>query len=74
LATSIRAHYSVRLRGIRGSRLYYKAPFDDEINLIEARYRDVNEQVNFGVYIRDLDKDEVEMLTMGERILFAAKL
>jgi hypothetical protein len=36
--------------------LYQEAPFEDEFNLIEAKCRGVGEQVNFGVYIRDLDK------------------
>jgi hypothetical protein len=35
---------------------------------------DVNEHINIEVYIGDLDKDEVDVLTMQERILFAAKL
>ena len=51
-----------------------ETPFEDEFHLIEARCRGVNEQVNVGVYIRDLDKDEVEVLAMQERILFVAIL
>ena len=31
-------------------------------------------KLNVRVYIRDLDKDEVEVFAMQERILFAAKL
>jgi hypothetical protein len=62
------------MRGILRSRLYQEAPFEDEFNLIEAKCRGVDEQVNFRVYIRNLDKYEVELLTMQERISFAAKL
>jgi hypothetical protein len=51
-----------------------RVPFEDEFDLIEAECRGVNEQVNVGVHIRDLDKDKVEVLTMQERISFAAKL
>ena len=74
MATSIRAQCNARPRGFLGSRLCQEAPFEDEFDLIEAKCRGVNEQVNVGVYIRDLDKDEVEVLTMQERISFAAKL
>ena len=71
--TSIKAQCSARMRGILGSRLCQEAPFEDEFDLIEAKCRGVNEQVNFGVYIGDLDKCEVEVLTMQERIFLAAK-
>ena len=66
MTTSIRAQCSARPRGILGSRLYQAAPVKDEIDLIEAKYWGVNKQVNFGVYIRDLNKDEVEVLEMQE--------
>jgi len=74
LTTSIRTKCSARMRVILGSRLCQEAPFEDEFDLIEAKGRGVNEQVNFGIYIRDLDKYEVEVLTMQERISFTAKL
>ena len=51
-----------------------EAPFYNEFELIAAKCRGVNEQVNFGVYIRDLNKDEVEVLAMQEQILFVATL
>ena len=37
---------------------------EDEFDLIEAKYGGVNEQVVVRVYIRDLDKNEVEVLTI----------
>ena len=40
------------------------APLKDECDLIKAKGRGVNEQVNVRIQIRDLDKDEVEVLTM----------
>jgi hypothetical protein len=46
----------------------------DEFDLIEAKCHGVNEQVNFRVYIRNLNKNEEEMLTMHEKLLFVAKL
>jgi len=52
------------MRGILGSRLYQEGLFDNEFNLIETKCKGVNEQVHFGVYIKDLDKYEVELLTM----------
>ena len=73
LATSIRVLCSVRLRGILESRLCQESPLEDEFDIIEAKCWGVNEQVNVAVYIWDLNKDEVEVLTMQERILFAAK-
>ena len=73
MTTSITTKCSARIRRIIGSILCQEAPFNNEFNLIGAKYRDVNDQVNFGVYIRDLDKYKVEVLTMQERILFAAK-
>ena len=73
MATSIRAQCSARLRGILGSRLCQEAPFKDEFDLIEAKCRGVNEQVNARVYIRDLNKDEIDVLTMKERITFEAE-
>jgi hypothetical protein len=62
------------MRVILGSRLCQEAPFEDEFDLFQAKGRGVNEQINYGIYIRDLDKYEVEVLTMQERILFVAKL
>jgi hypothetical protein len=62
------------MRVILGSRLCQEAPFKDEFDLIEAKDRGVNEQVNFRIYIRNLDKYEVEVHTILERIAFAAKL
>ena len=49
LTTSIGTKCSARLRGILGSRLCQEAPFEDEFDLIEAKGRGVNEQVNFGI-------------------------
>ena len=72
--TSINVQCSARMRGILGSTLCQEAPFENEFDVIEAKCRGVNEQVNFGVYIGDLDKYEVEVFTMQERISFAAKL
>jgi hypothetical protein len=54
--------------------LYQEAPFENEFDLIETKSRSVNEQVNFGVYIRDLDKYEVEVFIVQEQISFVAKL
>jgi hypothetical protein len=61
------------MRVILGSRLCQETLFENEFDLIEAKGRGVIEKVNLGVYIRDLDKYEVEMLTMHEQILFEAK-
>ena len=47
--TSIRAQCSARMRRILGSRLCQEAPFEDEFDLIKAKGRGVNEQVNFGI-------------------------
>ena len=74
LTTSIRTKCSARERRILGSRLCQNAPFENEFDLIEAKGRGVNEQVNFGIYIRHLDKYEVEVFTvftMQKQILFA---
>jgi hypothetical protein len=68
LTTFIMIKCSARMRVIQGSRLCQEAPFENEFNLIEFKSRDVNEQVNFRVYIRDLDKYEVDVLRMQERI------
>ena len=38
MATSIRAQCNARLRGILGSRLCQEAPFEDEFDLIEAKF------------------------------------
>ena len=56
------------MKGILGKKLCQEAPFKDEFDLIEAKCRGVNEQVNFGVYITHLDKYEVKVFTMQERI------
>lgn len=40
------------------------APLEDELDLIELKCWGVNEQVNIRIYIGNLDKDEVEVLTM----------
>ena len=72
--TYFRAQYSAKMKGILGKRLYQEAPFEDEFDLIEAKGRGVNEQINFGIYIRYLDKYEIKVFTMHERISFAAKL
>jgi hypothetical protein len=74
LTTSIRIKCSARMRRILGSRLCLEAPLEDEYDLIKAKVRAMNEQIHFGVYIKNLDKYEVEVLTMQERIAFAAKL
>ena len=66
MTTSIRTKYSARMRVILGSRLYLEAPFENDFDLIESKDRGVDEQVNFGVYIKDLHKYEVEVLTMLE--------
>ena len=51
-----------------------KTPFQfNEFDLIEAKCWGVNEHVNVKVYIRDLNKDEIEVLTMKEQITFAAE-
>ena len=44
MTISMRAQCSAWLRGILRSRLYQKAPFEDEFDLIEAKCRGVNEQ------------------------------
>ena len=64
MATSIMEQCSARLRGILGSRLCQEPPFEDEFDFIEAEFWGVNNQVNVGVYTRDFDKDDVEVLTM----------
>ena len=62
--TYLRAQCSARMIGILERTLYQEAPFDDEFDLIEAKGRDVNEQVYFEVYIRHLDKYEVKVFIM----------
>ena len=47
--TSIKAQCSARMRGIPGSRLCQEAPLEDEFDLIEAKCRGMNEQVNVRV-------------------------
>jgi hypothetical protein len=73
MTTFIRTQCSVKLRGRLESRWYQETHSEYKFNLIEAKYQGMNEQLNFGIYIRDLDKYKVEVLTMQERILFAAK-
>ena len=64
MATSIKIEYSIRRGGIPGSRMCQEAPLEDKFDLIEVKCQDVNEQVNVRIYFRDLDKDEIEVLTM----------
>jgi hypothetical protein len=66
--------YNASMKVILGSKMCQEAPFEDEFDLIEAKDRGENKQIKFGVYIRDLDKYEVKVLTMQKRISFAAKL
>ena len=66
LDTSIRIKCNTRMGVILGSRVCQEVPFEDEFDLIEVKGRGVNEQVNFGVYIRILDKYEIEVFTMQE--------
>jgi hypothetical protein len=56
MITSIRtqSQCSTKLREVLVSRLCQEVPFEDELNLIEAKCWGVNEQVNIGIYIRDL--------------------
>ena len=49
MATSIKAQCSTRPGGILGSTMCQEAPFEDEFDLIEAKCRGVNEQVNVKV-------------------------
>ena len=51
--------------------MYQETPFNDDFDLIEAKGRGVNEQVYFGIYIRDLDKYEKEVLTMHKQTLIS---
>ena len=74
MATSMRAQYSARLRGILGSRLCQEPPFEDEFDLIEAKCRGVNEQIHFRIQIRNLDENVIQMLTIQIKISFAAEL
>jgi hypothetical protein len=41
-----------------------KAFLEDEFDLIEAKYQDVNEQINVKMYIENFDKNEVDVFTM----------
>jgi hypothetical protein len=52
------------LKGILGSKVYQKTPFDDEFDSIEAKYRGVSKQVHFRIQIRNLDEDVVKMITI----------
>ena len=74
MATSIRAQCSARLKEILRNKLFQEASFEDEFDLIETKLWGMIEQVNVGVYIKNLDKDEAYVLTMQVQILFAAKL
>jgi hypothetical protein len=40
------------------------SPLKDEFDLIEAKGGGVNEQVNVMIQIKDIDKNEIEVLTM----------
>ena len=46
------------------SRLCQEPPLEDEFDLIEAKYQDVNEQINVKMYIENFDKNEVDVFTM----------
>ena len=59
MTTPIKAQYSVRPGRILGSRMCEEAPLKDEFDLIEAKGRGVNEQVNVRIQIKDLDEDEI---------------
>lgn len=62
MATSIKAQYGTRLWGIIRSGMCSDAPLDDEIDFIEAKCWRMNEEVYVGIYIKNLDKDEVKVL------------
>ena len=62
MTISIRTQCSARMKGFLGSKLCQEAPFDDEFDLIEAKDMGMDKQVNFEVYIRDLNIYEVEVL------------
>ena len=64
MATSIKAQCSTKPRGILRSRMCQEGPFEDEFDLIQAKCRGVNEQVNIMIYIGNLDKMEIQVLTM----------
>lgn len=64
MATSIRAQCSARLKEILRNKLFQEASFEDEFDLIETKLWGMIEQVNVGVYIKNLDKDEAYVLTM----------
>lgn len=71
IATSIKAQCNPRPKRIIESRLCQKAPLKNEFDLIEAECWGVNEQFSNMIYIRDLDKDEIKVLTMQKQISLA---
>ena len=74
MATSIKAQYSPRPRGILENKLCQEAPVENEFYLIEAKCWGMNKQVNIRIYIGNLDKDEIKVLTMHKIFFFVAKL
>ena len=46
MAASIKAQYNTRPEKILGSKMCQEALFEDEFDLIEAKYRGVNKHVN----------------------------
>ena len=47
------------MRVILESRLCQEAPFEDEFDLMEAKSKGVNEQINFRVYTRTLKNTSI---------------
>lgn len=64
MATSIKTQCSTRPGRILGSRMCQKTFLVDEFDLIEAKCQDINEQINVKIYIENLDKNEVDVLTI----------
>jgi hypothetical protein len=46
------------------STLCQEPPLEDEFDLIEAKCQGMNEQINVMIYIGNLDKNEIEVLTI----------
>ena len=74
MTTSMKAQCSIRPKKNIGSRMCKEAPLKNEFDLIDVKGRGMNEQINVKIQIRDLNKDEVEVLTMYKRVSLAAKL
>lgn len=64
MVTSMKTQCSPRLTRNLGCKLYQEVPLENECDLTKAKCWDVNEQIYVRIYIRNLHKDEVHVLTM----------